>query len=121
MKTQIQQLQEQVQKEKFVVKLQDEMLSSLRKMSESTKTDLEFQSGRLSQCYVEIQNLQEKNAHLSENEMKLQEEIKELKRQINIRDDQLHQLEGVDGFQVVSHRSKINIRDDGHAKAKTDT
>ena len=100
MKTQIQQLQEQVQKEKSVVKSQDEMLSSLCKMSESTKTNLEFQSGRLSQCNVEIQNLQEKSARLSENEMKLQEEIKELKRQINIRDDQLHQLEGGDGFQV---------------------
>ena len=121
MKTQIQQLQEQVQKEKSVVKSQDEMLSSLRKMSESTKTDLEFQSGRLSQCNVEIQNLQEKNARLSENEMKLQEEIKELKRQINIRDDQLHQLEGGDGFQIVSHKSKINIRDDSHNKTKTDT
>ena len=121
MKTQIQQLQEQVQKETSVVKSQDEMLSSLRKMSESTKTDLEFQSGRLSQCNVDIQNLQEKNARLSENEMKLQEEIKELKQQINIRDDQLHQLEGGDCFQVVSHKSKINIRDDSHAKAKTDT
>ena len=120
MKTQIQQLQEHVQKEESVVKSQDKMMRSLRKMSESTNTDLEFQSGRLLQCNVEIQNLQEKNARLSENEMKLQEEIKELKRQINIRDDQLHQLEGVDGFQVVSHRSKINIRDDSHAKAKTD-
>ena len=52
MKTQTQQLQEQVQKEKSVVKVQDEKLSSLCKMSESTKTDLEFQSGRLSQCNV---------------------------------------------------------------------
>ena len=118
MKVQIQQLQEQVQKEKSLVKLQEESLSSLRKMSESTKTDLEFMASRLSQSNEEIQNLQEKNACLTESEMKLQGEIKELKRQICMRDDQLQLLQEDDGFQEVSQKRKKVTPDDSQSKEK---
>ena len=90
----------------------------MRKMSESTKKDLEFMSGRVSQSNAEIQKLQEKNATLSETEMKLQEEIKELKRQISIRDDQLRQIQEDDGFQEVAHKSKKSTADESHSKKK---
>ena len=118
MKVQMQQLQEQIQKEKSLVKSQEESLCSLRKMSESTKKDLEFMSGRVSQSNVEIQNLQERNATLSETEMKLHEEIEELKRQISIRDDRLHQLQEEDGFQEVVPKSKKVKQDDSNSKQK---
>ena len=87
-------------------------------MSESTKKDLEFMSGRVSQSNAEIQKLQEKNATLSETEMKLQEEIKELKRQINIRDDQLRQIQEDDGFHEVAHKSKKSTADESDSKKK---
>ena len=45
--------------------------------------------------------------------MKLQEGIKELKRQIRFRDDQLYQLQEDDGFQEAAHKSKNVTQDDG--------
>ena len=44
--TQIQQLKEQNKQEKATVKAQEEQISTLRKMSESTKRDLEYMTGK---------------------------------------------------------------------------
>ena len=86
-------------------KAQEGQLVALRKMSESTKRDLEYMTGRITQMNREMQTLQERNARLSENELSRQEEIKELKRQIAIRDDRITQLGG-DGLQTVTYTSK---------------
>ena len=48
---------------------------------------LQFTSERLEKSQKKSVNLQERNTQLQEKEDKQEEEIKELKRQINIRDD----------------------------------
>ena len=68
------------------IKSQQEKCASLRKMLESAKKDLQYTSERLEMSQKEFVQLQERNTQLQEKEDKQEEEIKELKRQINIRD-----------------------------------
>ena len=52
-----------------------------------------------------MQTVQERNMRLAENELWLQDEIRELKRQVAIRDDRVAQLGG-EGFQTISYKRK---------------
>ena len=101
----IQCLKEQNKQDMVTAKAQEGQIVALRKMSESTKRCLEYMTGRITQMNREMQTLQERNARLSENELSRQEEIKELKRQIAIRDDRITQLGG-DGLQTVTYTNK---------------
>lgn len=69
LETQIQRLKEQSKQDMAAAKAQEEQIVALRKMSESTKRDLEYMTGRITQMNREMQTLQERNTRLSENEL----------------------------------------------------
>ena len=79
-------------------------------MLESVRKDLQYTSERLEMSQKESVKLQEKIAQLQEKEEKQHDEIKEMKRQIRIRDDTIQKEDEDMGFTEVSQKnSRKNI------------
>ena len=103
----IRSLKESKDKDRNILNAKEETLASLRKMTESMKTDLKFATDRYESCNKELKYLQERYVQLVEANGKQQDEMKELKRQISIRDDLIKEKEGETLFStVVQKRGK---------------
>ena len=108
LEAEVQNLKQERDRNLSEIRLQQEKCVSARKMLESVRKDLEYTNERLVISQKESVSFQEKIAQLHEKEEKQHEEIKELKRQISIRDD-IIQKEGVDSeFTDVSHGNSRN-------------
>ena len=91
------------------IRSQQEKCVSVRKMLESVKTDLQYTSERLEMSNKESLSLQEKHTQFQEKKEKQHDELKELKRQISIRDDIIQkECEDMGYTQVSRSDSKKN-------------
>ena len=106
------------------IKLQQEKCASIRKMLESVRKDLQYTSERLEMSQKESVKLQEKIAQLQEKEEKQHDEIKELKRQIRIRDDIIQKEDEDMGLPEVSRknsRKNINLNASSPSQKTTES